>query len=256
VPTFTSTTGTGNFVRADSPALTGNPTAPTPAVADNDTSIATTAFVTAAIGAIPAGSSVMVSSTPPVGAPDNTLWWEDDTAALYIRYNDGSSTQWASVVGPQGPIGPTGPAADTSALAPKASPVFTGDPQAPTPATSDNDTSIATTAFVKAQYLQNSVVFDPPSQATNIVGAIQTLTVTGAAVGDFCLASFSVDLNGMTLLAWVMPPTPPSFSFRTRPPDARFGFRHRALRSVEAMSDTPHSADSLCPARWRCVTLP
>jgi hypothetical protein len=35
-------------------------------------------------------------------------------------------------------------------LAPLASPTFTGDPKAPTPATSDNDTSIATTAFVKA----------------------------------------------------------------------------------------------------------
>jgi hypothetical protein len=34
--------------------------------------------------------------------------------------------------------------------APLASPVLTGDPQAPTPATQDNDTSIATTAFVKA----------------------------------------------------------------------------------------------------------
>ena len=38
-----------------------------------------------------------------------------------------------------------------AAFAPLASPVFTGDPQAPTPATADNDTSIATTAFVKAQ---------------------------------------------------------------------------------------------------------
>lgn len=35
--------------------------------------------------------------------------------------------------------------------APLASPVFTGDPRAPTPATSDSDTSIATTSFVKAQ---------------------------------------------------------------------------------------------------------
>lgn len=35
-----------------SPALTGNPTAPTPAPGDNDTSIATTAFVTAAIAAL------------------------------------------------------------------------------------------------------------------------------------------------------------------------------------------------------------
>jgi hypothetical protein len=35
-------------------------------------------------------------------------------------------------------------------LAPLASPNFSGNPQAPTPATSDNDTSIATTAFVQA----------------------------------------------------------------------------------------------------------
>lgn len=41
--------------------------------------------------------------------------------------------------------------------APINSPTFTGDPKAPTPATADNDTSIATTAFVKAQgYLVSS----------------------------------------------------------------------------------------------------
>lgn len=33
-----------------------------------------------------------------------------------------------------------------------ASPTFTGDPKAPTPATADNDTSIATTAFVQTQF--------------------------------------------------------------------------------------------------------
>ena len=85
--------------------------------------------------------------------------------------------------GPEGPVGPAGadgsgggtpsnapPAMDsvaapgTSALysrgdhvhptdtsrAPLASPVFTGDPRAPTPTVGDNDTSIATTAFVTA----------------------------------------------------------------------------------------------------------
>src|SRR5580765_4934175 len=35
-------------------------------------------------------------------------------------------------------------------FAPITSPNFQGDPRAPTPATNDNDTSIATTAFVKA----------------------------------------------------------------------------------------------------------
>lgn len=37
-----------------------------------------------------------------------------------------------------------------ASYAPLDSPTLTGDPKAPTPATSDNDTSIATTAFVKA----------------------------------------------------------------------------------------------------------
>jgi hypothetical protein len=41
---------------------------------------------------------------------------------------------------------------DTS-RAPLASPVFTGDPQAPTPANTDSDTSVATTAYVKGQRL-------------------------------------------------------------------------------------------------------
>jgi hypothetical protein len=43
--------------------------------------------------------------------------------------------------------------------APLDTPIFTGDPKAPTPATGDNDTSIATTAFVKAQnYITASAV--------------------------------------------------------------------------------------------------
>jgi hypothetical protein len=40
----------GRYAKIASPALTGNPTAPTPAAGDNDTSIATTAFVNAEIG--------------------------------------------------------------------------------------------------------------------------------------------------------------------------------------------------------------
>jgi hypothetical protein len=42
-------TGSGGVVLQFSPQLTGDPTAPTPAPGDNDTSIATTAFVNAAL---------------------------------------------------------------------------------------------------------------------------------------------------------------------------------------------------------------
>ena len=49
-----------------------------------------------------------------------------------------------------------------------------------------------------------------------MVGVIQTLTVTGAAVGDYCLASFSVDLTGMTLLAWVSATNTVKFQFQNK----------------------------------------
>ena len=49
---MTATTGTGNIARIADPVFTGNPTAPTPTAGDNDTSIATTAFVTTAVANI------------------------------------------------------------------------------------------------------------------------------------------------------------------------------------------------------------
>ena len=52
-------------------------------------------------------------------------------------------------------------------VAPVASPAFTGNPTAPTPSTSDNDTSIATTAFVQAV-----------AQTLFPVGAIYSATVS------------------------------------------------------------------------------
>jgi hypothetical protein len=44
------------------------------------------------------GSAVYVSDTPPVGVPDNSLWWQSSIGLLYIRYNDGDSTQWTMAV--------------------------------------------------------------------------------------------------------------------------------------------------------------
>jgi hypothetical protein len=76
--------------------------------------------------------------------------------------------------------------------APLVSPVFTGDPQAPTPATADNDTSIATTAFVKAQnyitssalspYLLSSTAASTYYPLTNPSGFITSASLTGYAL--------------------------------------------------------------------------
>jgi len=50
-------------------------------------------------GAIAAKASVVVSPTPPVGVPDNTLWFENDSGKLFLKYNDGTgATQWVEQV--------------------------------------------------------------------------------------------------------------------------------------------------------------
>lgn len=63
----------------------------------------------------------------------------------------------------------------TTGYAPLASPTFTGDPKAPTPVQFDNDTTIATTAFVKAAGLQ----------AAGFVNIAGTRTLDANDVGKF-----------------------------------------------------------------------
>jgi hypothetical protein len=86
----------------------------------------------------------------------------------------------------------------TTVFAPKASPVFTGDPRAPTPASGDNDTSIATTAFVKAQGyapLASPVFTGNPTAPTPTFGDNDTSISTTAFVQSALLGGTAVARN-------------------------------------------------------------
>ena len=50
--------------------------------------------------------------------------------------------------------------------------------------------------------LNASAVYDPPSLATN-TQATTPVTATGAALGDFVLVSFSLDLQGIVIKGYV-----------------------------------------------------
>lgn len=82
--------------------------------------------------------------------------------------------------------------------APLASPAFTGNPTAPTPATADNDTSIATTAFVKAQgYTTNTGTVT----SVAVSGGTTGLTTSGGPItssGTITLAGTLAITNGGT----------------------------------------------------------
>lgn len=145
-----------------SPVFTGDPKAPTPTPGDNDTSIATTAFVAAAITA---SGGVTPSALTRVNDTNITLTL-GGTPATAVLQATSITVGWAGTLGAARggfgadvsassgvPLFAAGVATFTGStgtgnFARVASPVFTGDPQAPTATAGDNDTSIATTAFV------------------------------------------------------------------------------------------------------------
>jgi hypothetical protein len=57
-------------------------------------------------------------------------------------------------------------------------------------------------ALLAPRLLEASTTYDPPSLAAG-EGVTTTVTVPGAAIGDFARASFSTDLQGVILTAWV-----------------------------------------------------
>lgn len=105
-----------------SPALTGNPTAPTQSASDNSTKIATTAYADTAVANI-------VDSSP---AALNTL---NELAAALGDDANFSTTVTNSI----------------ATKAPLASPALTGTPTAPTATSGTDTTQVATTAFVKQE---------------------------------------------------------------------------------------------------------
>ncbi|HCO2141896.1 TPA: phage tail protein [Escherichia coli] len=134
------------YAQKESPAFTGTPKAPTPAVGNNTTQLATTAFVQAALTALINGAPATLDTLKEIAAAINN----DPKFSTTIN----------------------------NALAQKApllSPALTGTPTAPTAAQSVNNTQIATTAFVKSAIA--AMVGSAPA-------ALDTLNELAAALGN------------------------------------------------------------------------
>jgi hypothetical protein len=130
-----------------SPALTGTPTAPTPATGDSSTQIATTAFVSSEIS-----TAVSANATP------------DATTTVKGK------VKLAGDLGGTADL-PTVPG--LALKAPLASPALTGTPTAPTPATGDSSTQIATTAFVSSEISTAVSANATPDATTTVKGKVK-----------------------------------------------------------------------------------
>jgi hypothetical protein len=99
---------------------------------------------------------------------------------------------------------------DLSAYAPLASPAFTGTPTAPTPTFGDNDTSIATTAFVQAGLLGGTAVaknleVEVRNQSGSTIPAGSIVYISGATGNKplITLAQANNDANSAQTIGFV-----------------------------------------------------
>lgn len=137
----TDLSDTADLARLASPSFTGTPTAPTPALGDDSTKIATTAYVQDEITNIGGVNSLDDLSDVTISGTQG--------AGEVVRYN---GTAWVDSTLASADL------SDSTDLARLASPNLTGNPTAPTPAGSDNSTSIATTAYVQTEITNMSTV--------------------------------------------------------------------------------------------------
>jgi len=213
--TLGDVTGVGGAPLA-SPALTGTPTGPTAAAGTNNTELATTAFVNAAISAIGIGVTSFEGRTGAV-----TLQANDISAAGGLinpsvaltgvptaptASAGTSSTQIATTAfvgaailagavttfnGRNGAV--TLSAADISGAggALLASPTFTGTPSAPTAAPGTSTTQLATTAFVTSALSTQAANSVTSFNGRQGVVTLTTADITGAGGAPIASPNFS-----------------------------------------------------------------
>ncbi len=187
---------TANFdpgTKADlvSPALTGNPTAPTQAAGNSSTRIATTAFVGQELNTAiaPLATTAAMNAADALKAPlASPAFTGTPTAPTQVAGNN--STRIATTAFVRQELNTaTEPLATTAAMnaadalkAPLASPALTGNPTAPTAAAGNSSTRIATTAFVR-QELSTAIEPLATTAAMNAADALKAPLASPSLTG-------------------------------------------------------------------------
>jgi len=174
----TVTTALAGKAPLASPGFTGTPTGPTGTAGAGGTQLATQAYADAAAGSaytLPAASDTVRGGVKVATG----------TSGLVLT-GDALTVDLALIA----------ELTDLTPYAPKASPAFTGTPTAPTPATADDSTTLATTAHVHAvaAAAAGGVAYTLPAASDTVRGGVTVAASAGVKlVGD----ALSLDLDDL-----------------------------------------------------------
>lgn len=240
-----------------SPTFTGTPSLPTgttgvtQTTGTSNTTLATTAFVAAAVTAGTAGVSSFNTRTGAV-----TLTSADVTTALtFTPYNATNPAGFQTAAQVTASLAP---------YAPLASPTFTGAPNLPTgtvgvtQTAATNNTTLATTAYVKSQnYLiaNQTVTLSGDIAGSGATAITTTLATVNANVGTF--QGLTVNAKGLVTAAVnqsYAPLASPTFTGAPSLPTGTTGVTQTAGNSSTALATTAFVATSFLPLSGGTLT--
>lgn len=160
-----------------------------------NTATSATNAATSATAAAVSAAAALVSETNTTAALGTKVDKAGDTMTGLLVLSGDASTALGAVTKQQMD------AADTL-KAPLASPVFTGNPVAPTPLTADNDTSIATTAYVQNQTYETvaNVALKAPLASPALTGN-PTAPTAADGDGDTSIATTAFVVSSISTLS-------------------------------------------------------
>lgn len=174
-----------------SPVFTGTPMAPTAEAKDNSARIATTEYVDGAISDLIGGAVPETLDTLKEIA--DKLTEEGDAVIALTQQVAGKSD-----VGHKHIMADITDLAEAlGLLAPKVSPVFTGNPTATTQVATDNSTRLATTAHVKAAIAASGLSTEGHKHEIADVNGLQTALDSKSGVGHKHVAADITDLQAL-----------------------------------------------------------
>lgn len=175
-----------------SPTFTGTPAAPTAAGGTNTTQIATTAFVATSFAPLASPALTGTPTAPTAAGGTNTT--QIATTAFVTA---ASLTSVVPVSAPDSGKYLTNNGTVANWGDPFASPALTGNPTAPTPAANDNDTSIATTAFVDTSFAKKaSPTFTGVPLSTTAAAGTNTTQIATTAFVTGAVGGYAADAIG------------------------------------------------------------
>jgi len=174
------------------------------------------------------------------------LFLDAPTAESYLNGNADGTYTWRTIAQTKSDLSlPTDTVAELALKATIASPAFTGNPTAPTPSANDNDTSIATTAYVQTELLDRVQFVDSIAALKALTGIADESSFLVNSGDESGLYTYDAAGSGSATFWNVIPDTLPGRFIKIKSDSDRVVFNAVERQLSDVLEELDDYADTI-----------